>query len=93
MAQFDFITVITADPEIASLGGHSTVGFWAIVEGKLGQPDECIDDCFDTEIAAERAGREYKALMIQHAREWQHEIAMEEGMLQGVDAYNEIMGY
>lgn len=25
--------------------------------------------------------------------EWQHEIAREEGMLHGIEAYNEVMGY
>jgi len=34
-----------------------------------------------------------EAEVTQDEREWRHEIAIEEGMLQGIDAYNEVMGW
>ncbi len=46
---------------------------------------------FQTKEAAEAAGRCYRENMIEIEDDRQ-EIANEEGMLQGVDAYNELLG-
>jgi len=89
MAQYDFIEAIQADPKVTG----DTTSWWAAVEGKPGEPDDIIDDAYDTKAEAEKAGRAHKALMARHDREWQNEIAMEAGMLHGCDAHNEVMGY
>jgi len=81
--KYDFIEVIPAD---------DGDGFWAVIEGRDGVA-EIIDDQFETREEAEEAGMRYGAEVRQCEAEWQHEQAMEAGMLHGVDAYNETMGW
>jgi len=89
MSKYDFVEAFPADPAVT---GDDT-SWWATVEGKPGEPDELIDDAFESKAEAEKAGKAYKALMNDYNQEWWHEQAMEEGMLHGIDAYNEFLGY
>ena len=52
--------------------------------------EEEIDMLLD---AKRRAPKTRKKKMSQFDREWQHEQAMEAGMLHGIQGYNDIMGY
>jgi hypothetical protein len=45
--------------------------------------------CQETEAEDAKEREEYE----RSSREWRKEIAMEEGMLHGVEAYNDAMGY
>ena len=83
--RFDFIEAIPSE-------GVSPAGWWAVIEGADGTP-EIVDDCFDTKTEAEAAGREFKTLVEQGERDQRRERAIEEGTLQGLGAYNEIMGH
>ncbi len=89
MSKYDFVEAFPADPAVT---GDDT-SWWATVEGKPGEPDELIDDAFESKAEAEKAGKAYKALMAQYANEWRNEQAMEAGMLHGCDGYNDVMGW
>ena len=47
--------------------------------------DSCMDIVDEEAIDSEAAKR--------YDEEWEHEIAREEGMLGGIDSYNDYMGY
>lgn len=55
--------------------------------------DAIVEICEDPEGACPKCVKLAKAEIRQLERNDRHERAIEEGMLQGIDAYNEIMGY
>lgn len=83
--RYEFIEVITADPEIAD-------GYWAVVEGKDGTPT-IIDNCFDTPEEAEREGRAYREDVLRDSAQQEREAAFQAGMGMGCAGYNDFMGY
>lgn len=56
-------------------------------EDGLWRCDSCGETATDADIREEQREREADN------RAWQRELAMEAGMLHGVDAYNDMMGY
>lgn len=81
---YSFIEAIPAD---------DGEGWLAVVVDGNGLGRYIIDNYFYTKAEAEKEGGEFQALIVEGYEEAQHEAAAEAGMLGGVDAYNEIMGY
>lgn len=62
-----------------------------ITPEKLQEDDNWSDVLED--IDCPTCHEEYQKEIAADEADWKHEIAVEEGMLQGLDAYNEIMGW
>ena len=54
-----------------------------------GEIDYWYDDC----KSCDGTGKIDVSKVVEPDKEWEDELAMEEGMLNGIDAYNEVKGY
>lgn len=69
----------------AGIAEHSPGWQFAVIDGPDVHDEMCNPD--------ERTARRWRRENARSDREWQHEIAMEAGMLGGCDAYNDAMGW